>query len=206
MTSRRRFAWGLAIAVALSAGRPGGLAGGARAAPANVPQSITITARACGRERWNVKTLTDPAAAQVDLTPIPSTIEALRALPMPGPILFGTPRLSQERHSYAVAAQLLWDKLEADGDFHVVIAGQSGATMIAEIPDPGCAAGSAIGTTLARVRGEFVAKFGAPSPERFERVRGTARVRITGVLFFDVLHGQRGVAPNGVELHPVLGL
>ena len=25
---------------------------------------------------------------------------------------------------------------------------------------------------------------------------------IEGVLFFDVLHGQRG-APNGVELHPV---
>ena len=29
-------------------------------------------------------------------------------------------------------------------------------------------------------------------------------VRITGVGFFDYLHGQRGVAPNGIELHPVL--
>jgi hypothetical protein len=29
-------------------------------------------------------------------------------------------------------------------------------------------------------------------------------VRVTGVGFFDFLHGQRGVAPNGIELHPVL--
>lgn len=78
--------------------------------------------------------------------------------------------------------------------------------MIAEIPDPGCAAGSAVGTTLARARRELVAEFGAPIPERFEPVRGTPAVRIAGVVFFDVLHGQRGVAPNGVELHPVLGL
>jgi len=27
---------------------------------------------------------------------------------------------------------------------------------------------------------------------------------VTGVLFFDKLHGQLGVAPNGVELHPVI--
>ena len=29
-------------------------------------------------------------------------------------------------------------------------------------------------------------------------------VRITGVGFFDYIHGERGVAPNGIELHPVL--
>lgn len=27
---------------------------------------------------------------------------------------------------------------------------------------------------------------------------------ITGVGFFDEIHGQTGVAPNGIELHPVL--
>jgi hypothetical protein len=31
-------------------------------------------------------------------------------------------------------------------------------------------------------------------------------VRITGVGFFDYIHGQHGVAPNGVELHPVLNV
>lgn len=32
------------------------------------------------------------------------------------------------------------------------------------------------------------------------------RVTVTGVLLFDKLHGQRGVAPNGVEMHPLLSL
>src|SRR5439155_9710638 len=28
---------------------------------------------------------------------------------------------------------------------------------------------------------------------------------LSGVGFFDFLHGQTGVAPNGIELHPVVG-
>ena len=43
---------------------------------------------------------------------------------------------------------------------------------------------------------------GVPSDSSFTEVRGVAIVR--GVGFFDTLHGQRGVAPNGIELHPVL--
>lgn len=31
-------------------------------------------------------------------------------------------------------------------------------------------------------------------------------VRITGVGFFDRVHGQNGVAPNGIELHPLLDI
>jgi hypothetical protein len=30
------------------------------------------------------------------------------------------------------------------------------------------------------------------------------RANITGVGFFDILHGQIGVAPNAIELHSVL--
>jgi hypothetical protein len=33
-----------------------------------------------------------------------------------------------------------------------------------------------------------------------------ARAAVTGVAFFDFDHGQTGVAPNAVELHPVLVL
>ena len=32
----------------------------------------------------------------------------------------------------------------------------------------------------------------------------TGTATITGVGFFDVIHGQTGVAPNGIELHPAL--
>jgi hypothetical protein len=30
------------------------------------------------------------------------------------------------------------------------------------------------------------------------------RARLGGVAFFDYLHGQTGVAPNRIELHPIL--
>jgi hypothetical protein len=31
-----------------------------------------------------------------------------------------------------------------------------------------------------------------------------SKARVTGVAFFDYKHGQTGVAPNAIELHPVL--
>jgi hypothetical protein len=39
-----------------------------------------------------------------------------------------------------------------------------------------------------------------------KRKAADERGSIVGVGFFDVIHGQRGVAPNGIELHPVLGI
>src|SRR5262249_8568325 len=36
------------------------------------------------------------------------------------------------------------------------------------------------------------------------RVHVCARASVTGVAFFDFRHGQTGVAPNGIELHPIL--
>jgi hypothetical protein len=38
------------------------------------------------------------------------------------------------------------------------------------------------------------------------RVPRRAIVEIDGVGFFDSNHNQRGRAPNGIELHPVLAL
>jgi hypothetical protein len=34
-------------------------------------------------------------------------------------------------------------------------------------------------------------------------VRLCRRAKITGVAFFDFKHGQTGVAPNAIELHPI---
>jgi hypothetical protein len=36
-------------------------------------------------------------------------------------------------------------------------------------------------------------------------VRVCSRAVVTGVAFFDFKHGQTGVAPNAIELHPILG-
>jgi len=43
---------------------------------------------------------------------------------------------------------------------------------------------------------------GSLSTSWFTKLRGN--VRIKGVGFWDEIHGQTGVAPNGIELHPVL--
>ena len=44
---------------------------------------------------------------------------------------------------------------------------------------------------------------------QMRRARRAARIcgraRVTGVVFWDYFHGQTGVAPNAIELHPVLG-
>ena len=77
--------------------------------------------------------------------------------------------------------------------------------MIVELPADGCTKGAApaVRAKMSAARAAFIKACPDPSSNRFLKLRGTAT--ITGVGFFDVKHGQRGVAPNGIELHPVLG-
>ena len=51
-------------------------------------------------------------------------------------------------------------------------------------------------------RSALIAACGQPSSSHFTDLKGTATV--TGVGFFDIPHGQTGIAPNAIELHPVL--
>jgi len=155
----------------------------------------------CGVERWDVKTMTDSAAEQVNLTPAFATVEQLTALPVPEEFSGNAERLPPEFQTYTVRATLVEFKEEADDDIHLVIAGTSGESMIAEIPDPACAQGSRVEAQIARGRAMFVDRFGQPS--RSSWIEVNAPITVTGVLFFDVHHGQTGVAPNAVELHPV---
>lgn len=157
----------------------------------------------CGVERWAVKTLTDSAASKVSMKSKNATVEQLTALPVPSGFNPNAKRLPPELQTYTVKARLLKFKEESDSDVHLVIAGNSGRTMIAEIPDPGCASGSRVQTQIDDTRKAFVARFGQPG-RTWQSVNQT--VFLTGVLFFDLPHHQTGVAPNAVELHPVLAL
>jgi hypothetical protein len=65
---------------------------------------------------------------------------------------------------------------------------------IAELPDEGCTAGSPFGRQMETAKRTFI---------RFMQ-RHVQRIRLTGLIFFDKLHGQAGVAPNRIELHPIL--
>lgn len=155
----------------------------------------------CGVEAWAVKTLSDSAAHDVDLRPRPTSVAALVALRAPATI--GTRMPGAEMRTWRVRVRMLWQKLEGDSDIHLVLADpRTGETMIAELPSPGCVGAAAgVAGQMAAARAAFVRACGAPATS-FTRLSGTAT--IDGVAFFDVAHGQRGAAPNQVELHPVL--
>lgn len=157
----------------------------------------------CGVERQPVKTLADnPELTKVVL----ANVTSLRALPAPKTWGNTMPRLPNEYRVYHMKALLLGYKLEADQDYHLVLAelGHPKRTMIAEIPSAECAKERADVFTKERTFVESIEKpAGVGTMRWFEK---PVEIEITGVLFFDKLHGQTGVAPNGVELHPVLGI
>lgn len=157
----------------------------------------------CGTEAWAEKTLSDPGAVEVDYVPRSSSVHALRGLRPPGRL--GTRMPGAEMHAYRIHVRLVLQKLESDSDVHLVVADPAtGQTMIAELPSPRCV-GAAPGPAakMRSARAALAAYCGAPTT-RFTRLRGTAT--LTGIAFFDFEHGQRGHAPNLVELHPVLAL
>lgn len=170
-------------------------------------QSTAPTSRqvGCGVERWSVKTLADSAGRQLSLRPRAATVRALRR--KQAPQYLSLRRIHGiEQTAFRVRATLVEMKLEDDSDIHLVIADprNSGQTMIAELPAASCTAGATpkARTKMRQARSAFIAACGAPSGS-FRRLRGTAT--IMGVAFFDQIHGQTGVAPNGIELHPVIG-
>jgi hypothetical protein len=139
----------------------------------------------CGVERWRVKTLQDrPGLIAMQRT----TVRRLVSLPRPASL--PPVRLPFERHIFQVVAAVTLVRPESDNDYHLVL--RTGAkTMIAEAALPTCAT-RATPLRVSQMRRARAA------------VRLCARARVTGVAFFDFKHGQTGVAPNAIELHPIL--
>ena len=168
---------------------------------ADTEETAAPAAGACGTERWAVKTGTDAAAVQVDTTHVQdSTVTALGAVPRPTDPTTRVPGV--ETTVYRIRATLTSYKLESDSDLHLVLSAGAGHTMIGEIPSPHCDAGSAFATPIATAR----AAFDTHLREEDGFVSDGESVTLTGVGFFDFDHGQRGVAPNAIELHPVLSI
>ncbi|MBV8762345.1 MAG: hypothetical protein JO257_33960 [Deltaproteobacteria bacterium] len=152
----------------------------------------------CGSERWNIKTGTDSQAPHVSLVPQPNTIGALAALPAAGG---GTTReMPTESTLWELKNVTLTElKEESDSDYHLVISDGT-HTMIAEVPYPSCATNSAWSCFISRSRSEIDARYTVTTSPQYP----AATVTLRGVGFFDFLHSQTGVAPNAIELHPVL--
>lgn len=166
---------------------------------AATPQAAASCGVYCGTERWSVKTLSDADRNKVHFVPREVTVGWLASQRPPAHLPADRRVAPIETQTYKIRAVLVGYELEEDGDFHVVVAdvGDPSKTMITEIPSPDCAGACASGH-----REEFqrarAAIMGLPEPVH------PVTIVVTGVGFFDFLHGQTGGAPNGIELHPVL--
>jgi hypothetical protein len=179
------------------------------------PIMLGVTSPTCGVERWSVKVGTDQDVAFVDLTnPTMVTIMDLRGILAPVPPPDNSRVLPTEGTLYVVNATMTLFKKENDVDYHMVLQDDTGQTLIAEIVSPACIVApnpsgpgrilvpSPVSSGVANARQKFDARF-SPT-EFFQQV--TIPVQVTGIGFFDFIHGQTGVAPNGIELHPVLDI
>src|ERR1051325_6790009 len=172
-----------------------------------LPLVLTVSqifAAPCGGvERWAVKVLTDAGVNQINFVPKTATVSDLVAMNVKK-VGMHTARMTVECQVYRVKCKILRLHDEDDGDYHLVIAEPSNTsvTMIAEIPDPTCSKvyNSPYVNKFKIARNAFE---GYCDPQDHEKVvAGT--YQLTGVLFVDRLHSQDGLAPNGIELHPIL--
>jgi hypothetical protein len=158
----------------------------------------------CGVERWNVKTGVDPDANFIKLASItPTTISGMVAIATPA-LLPENSRVAPVETKVWVLNATLREYVRAyDSDYHMVLTDEAGRTMIAEIPAPNCVGPSSpFAAGIANARSQFNAKF---TPTTFFQTANVP-VQVTGVGFFDHLEGQQGVAPNGIELHPIIDI
>ena len=185
-----------------------------------------------GVERWPVKTGTDADADMVGTINIQgrppetgivkTTVEEMNEMQRPRDMQDITalaPAYQDHRSTpvettiWQIEADLLLLKQEADGDFHLGLQGDGGnSTMVAEIPNPNPpfvnAAVSRWVDDILAARDEVNTKLDLANKVDVTQpfsIKIRERVRLTGVGFFDKVHGQSFVAPsNGIELHPVL--
>ncbi len=162
--------------------------------------------------RWPVRTGSDPDAHLVEAKPVPATVEELVAQPRPADMLpvsqyfqaYQNRRAEGvERTIYRVEATIIASRFTMGQNYYLILQGASGETMIASCPHPDfIGSSSRWAKEIATVRSQVQDTL--KPDERRKRV--SERARVTGVGFFNHVHRQTGVAPNGIELTPVLGI
>jgi hypothetical protein len=165
--------------------------------------TMTITLPTCGVERWSVKVGTDPDASLCDLTKAtPVTLSTMRGWPAPATPPSNARVAPYETTVWVVHGTLINYKKEDDVDYHLVVQDGAGNTIVTEIPCPCCGIGSPFQSMMANARSTFDSRLTATTSFQNPNIP----VRLTGVGFFDFIHGQTGVAPNGIEIHTILSI
>jgi hypothetical protein len=164
----------------------------------------------CGGERWTIKSLSDPDASRLRTSkPTVTTVADLINKPAPTQ-LPSNARVGLEATQVRVRALLVGWKNESsmfgDQDYHIVIADPDDTTkqMIIEMPSPECqgVCSSLFVNDFKRNREQMEYILGQPK-STFHEMDQQWLVEITGSPFFDYNHGQIGLAPNCIEIHPV---
>ncbi len=154
----------------------------------------------CSGYRWDVKTGQDPQAGEVNLGSVtPTTVGYLTSLPAQ-PSLPDDYRVPPvELTQYQITGTIVDYSFEHDNDYHVVIKdNSSNNVMITEIPDPACVPPSSpFAAMINNARSAFVAHLATAIG---------STVAINGPGFFDSNTLTSNVAPNKIELHPVLNI
>lgn len=156
----------------------------------------------CGIERWSVKTGMDADAGKVNTrSPIKASISDLISIAPPTTLPSNSRLGPTELNMYSVEATLTNYRITDDSDYHVVVTDNAGKTMIVELAHPDCVAASSVfKNSITVARETFNSRLRATTTYKTAAIP----VRVYGVGFFDSIHGQLGVAPNGIELHPVV--
>jgi hypothetical protein len=135
-----------------------------------------------------------------------TTVQALRTrTDQPASLHTDTPRIWPiEKKTYIVRARVISAKIEEDSDIHLVISQRNATSrkMIVEFPAPTCVDSAFKRPAIGAAREAMLSNCGAVSSSHVTELMGN--VEVTGVGFWDEIHGQTGVAPNGIEIHPVL--
>jgi hypothetical protein len=163
-----------------------------------------LMATSCGVERWSVKTASDADKLKINLSDVVRvSVDTLRAKAKPGTLPANVRIKPVEVTSFLTAGTVLKQyKVESDGDIHLVLRNSAGRTVVAELPNPTCvSSGSRLRSSIVGARQQFLRSFAPTTSWKYPN----RAVRVKAIGYFDYLHGQTGMAPNGIELHPVIG-
>jgi hypothetical protein len=163
--------------------------------------------------RRPVKNGTDLDAAKVNPTPVKTTLEKLLDLPRPLDLGVTEPNPAYEEQRapgettiWTIEVEIVSYQLMPDGDFKVVLQGESGKRAVVELPDPKLAEKSRWAKEITEVRRRFDERF-HPTKDPKELGDAKVKVRITGVGFFG-RPNPKGATDNvsGVRLQPAVKL
>jgi hypothetical protein len=167
----------------------------------DLPFEPLLAAVTCPSERGPVKEGSDADRFKVSTTVYKESLTYMRARTKPSSYPRNNRVTFTELHIYQVTAYLTQYKQEPDGDIHLVLKDASGHSMIAEMPYALCVpTASRWKLAIASARSVLTHTFSVTTSWHYVH----RLVDIRGLGFMDPLHGQTGVAPNGVELHPVV--